>query len=236
MQNFKTLLSTRPLPKAIVEEAAAKGIAIEELSFIETFPVLDEVIINQIKTVAAQEAVVVFTSMNAVEAVAAQTTTVNNWKVYCIGNTTKQLVMEKLAGATIMASAENAKALAERLVDDGIKNATFFCGNIRRDELPNKLRSEGGKVDEIIVYHTEERPSHLTKEYDGILFFSPSAVDSFFTSNKVPKQTELFAIGKTTAEAIRQHLNKKIFIAHATDKVELTRFAIDYFVGQENSI
>lgn len=225
----KYLLSTRPLAKTIIEEAAAKNIIIEELSFIDTYPIASETVVLRIKQLAAQDCTVVFTSMNAVEAVAAHTQNVSGWKVYCIGNTTKKLVQEKLSSAVIVATAENAQRLAEQVVDDGIKKAVFFCGNIRRDELPNKLRSEGGEVEEIVVYETVEKPSALTKEYNGILFFSPSAVNSFFKNNKVPQQTQLFAIGKTTAETLRQFANRKIIVANASDKQELARQAIAFF-------
>ena len=40
-------------------------------------------------------------------------------------------------------------------------------------------------VDEVIVYKTIETPKVLTKQYDGILFFSPSAVKSFFSKNSI---------------------------------------------------
>ncbi|HYO22125.1 MAG TPA: hypothetical protein VER36_06945, partial [Flavisolibacter sp.] len=65
----KYLLSTRPLPKAVVEEGAKKGVIIEELSFIATKPIQDEELFHKIKNLAAEEHTVVFTSMNAVEAV-----------------------------------------------------------------------------------------------------------------------------------------------------------------------
>ena len=51
------------------------------------------------------------------------------------------------------------------------------------------------------------------KNYDGILFFSPSAVNSFFSLNKINEQTQIFAIGKTTADAIHKHTKREITIA-----------------------
>lgn len=227
-KRVKYLLSTRPLPKAIVEEGAKKGVIIEELSFIATRPIHDEELFQRIKTLATEKHTVVFTSMNAVEAVAEQIETSPEWKIYSIGNTTCKLIEEKFGSDKIVATAENAARLGERLIDDGINDVVFFCGNIRRDELPNKIHSEGGKMEEVVVYETEEMPSTLTKDYDGILFFSPSAVQAFFSSNKPAKHTVLFAIGKTTAEAIKEAKGRNILIAHVTDKVELAQDAIDY--------
>lgn len=224
----KYLLSTRPLPKAVVEEGAKKGVIIEELSFIDTKHIQDEGIFQRIKTLAAEKHTVVFTSMNAVEAVAAQIESIPDWKIYSIGNTTRKLIEEKWGSDKIVATADYGKQLGERLVDDGVKEVVFFCGNIRRDELPNKIRSEGGRIEEVVVYETEETPSKLAKDYDGILFFSPSAVNAFFSSNKPAKGTVLFAIGKTTEEAIRQNKGRNIIVANVTDKVEMAQGAIDY--------
>lgn len=227
-EDKKYLLSTRPLPKTIVEEASKKNVIIEELSFIDTTPVQDEALFQKIKILAAEPHTVVFTSMNAVEAVAVQVDTIPNWKIYSIGNTTRRLIEEKWGKEIMAASAENAQRLGERLIDDGIKEVVFFCGNIRRNELPNKIRSEGGKVEELVVYETEDTPTKLTKEYDGILFFSPSAVKAFYSQNQTSKNTILFAIGKTTEEALRQYKGKKILVAHVTDKIEMTQQAIDH--------
>lgn len=230
MQETKRyLLSTRPLARAVVQEAERNNIIIEELSFIETKPVAGEAVVQKIRSLASGHHSVVFTSMNAVDAVADQVTDTPHWQVYCIGNTTQKQVTERLPMAKIVATGENAERLAERLVDDRIRNAVFFCGNRRRDELPNKIRSEGGVVEEVIVYETTDQPSVISKEYDGILFFSPSAVNSFFKSNKAPKNTELFAIGKTTAEAIRQFVNRKIIVANVTGKEDLVHHAVAFF-------
>lgn len=226
--NKKYLLSTRPLPKAIHEEGANKNVIIEELSFIATKPIEDDTLSQKIKNLATEQHTVVFTSMNAVEVVAAQVDKAPTWQIYCIGNTTRQLIEEKWGQDRIIATAENAQRLGERLIDDGIREVVFFCGNIRRDELPNKIRSEGGKVEEVVVYETEETPTKLERMYDGILFFSPSAVQAFFSQNKPAKDTTLFAIGKTTAEAIRQHKGRKIVVANVTDKTEMARDAINY--------
>jgi len=233
--NKKYLLSTRPLPKAVVEEGAKKGVIIEELSFIDTKPIQDEGVFQRIKTLAAEQHTVVFTSMNAVDAVAAQIDNVPDWKIYSIGNTTRKLIEEKWGSDKIVATADYGKQLGERLVDDGVSDVVFFCGNIRRDELPNKIRSEGGKIEEVVVYETEETPSKLTKEYDGILFFSPSAVNAFFSSNKPAKHTVLFAIGKTTEEAIRQNKGRNIIVANMTDKVEMAQNAIDHLTNNSQA-
>ena len=229
----KYLLSTRPLPKAVIDEAAQKGVAIETLSFISTQPVADEDLFIKIKSLAVEPHTVIFTSMNAVEAVAAQVQEVPQWKIYSIGNTTRQLIVDTWGADKLVATAEDAGRLAERLIDDEVKNAVFFCGNRRRDELPNKLRSEGGQVEEVVVYETEETPVPLQKEYDGIMFFSPSAVQAFYQNNKPGKGTKLFAIGKTTAEALKEKKANNIIVGYETNKAALARLAVETLASND---
>jgi uroporphyrinogen-III synthase len=234
MQEFKLrILSTRPLDKEVKSEAQQAGILLEEMSFIKTSPVQNPQLFEQIKSLSTQHLTVAFTSMNAVEAVVNHISRDVDWYIYCIGGTTKRLIEQKLGIDKIAATAESANLLAERMMDDGIKSVVFFCGNIRRNDLPDKLRSEKIKVDEIIVYETTEMPETLTKEYDGILFFSPSGAHSFFKLNKLYSKTQLFAIGKTTAEALRKYTNQKIIISHSPGKKELTRQVIDYYATKK---
>lgn len=77
------------------------------------------------------------------------------------------------------------------------------------------------------MYETEETPVKLEKQYDGILFFSPSAVQAFYKQNQPAKKTVLFAIGKTTAEALREHKAKNVVVGRETDKAELARQAVE---------
>jgi len=228
-QTNKLILTTRPLPREIIAEAAQQSITIEELSFIGTQPIETDEVTARIRKLADEQHTVVFTSMNAVTAVEKHAKKGYGWQVYCIGTTTEKLIKELLPQATIIATAENAERLGERMIDDGVNNMVFFCGTMRRDELPNKFRSEGKVAEEVVVYQTLEQPSVINKTYDGILFYSPSAVHSFFKINKTTPATTLFAIGKTTAEAIREHKNQKIQVANVTSKIELAREAIAFF-------
>lgn len=228
------ILSTRPLAKELIAEAEKDEIIIEELSFIDTQPIQDTQLFERIKQLSTQRITVAFTSMNAVEAVFANINNEVDWRIYCLGNTTKKLVEEKFGGDKIEATAENAKLLAERMIDDGVRNIVFFCGNIRRDELPNKFRSEKVGVEEVIVYETIELLATLTKEYNAILFFSPSAVHSFFKANTLDRHTQVFAIGKTTAETIREYRHHKIIVGNATSKNELVKQAIAYLAEHKN--
>src|SRR6266702_8655058 len=64
------ILSTRPLEAVLLEQAAGNGILIDTLPFIVTEPVVEPALHNQILDLSRHPLTAVFTSMNAVEAVA----------------------------------------------------------------------------------------------------------------------------------------------------------------------
>jgi uroporphyrinogen-III synthase len=113
--------------------------------------------------------------------------------------------------------------------DKSVKQIVFFCGNQRRDLLPVQLKKNGIDVEELIVYKTIEKPQTVSKKYDGILFFSPSGVRSFFSKNELKKQTIIFAIGKTTAEEVNIFSKNKTMISEYPDAEKLITSVIKYF-------
>lgn len=230
-QNNIHILSTRPLSKSLVQEANAAGISIDELSFIETEPIQSVEVQQEIEQAYLQSATVVFTSMNAVTAVLAQQDYQQpDWVIYCMGNTTKKLLQESFGEHSVAGTANNAAELAERIAEESdTDEVIFFCGEQRRDELPAILRKQNIDVQEIVVYETIHTAHKISKQYQAVLFYSPSAVHSFFSVNKVPAQTILFAIGTTTANAVQQYCNNTIVIGKAPGKEELVRQAMEFF-------
>jgi uroporphyrinogen-III synthase len=230
-ENKINILSTRPLSRSLVAEALQQGIVIDELSFIETEPIQTIEVQQEIEQAYLQSSTVVFTSMNAVEAVVAwQDGQQPDWVIYCMGNTTKKLLQESFGTNSVVGTAGNAAELAERIAEESdADEVIFFCGEQRRDELPAILRSKGIEVQEILVYETIHTPHKIGKDYHAVLFYSPSAVSSFFSNNKIPAQTILFAIGNTTAKTIQQYCNNTIIIGKEPGKEELVKQAMEYF-------
>ena len=230
-QNKITVLSTRPLDNELVIQAGRVGIDIDELSFIETESILSVEVQQEIQQALILSTTIVFTSINAVESVAIfMEEQKPDWTIYCIGSTTAKLVKKYFGEASIAGTASDAASLgtliaADRFADEVI----FFCGDQRRDELPDILRSNDILVNEIVVYQTIAVPRKINKDYHGILFFSPSAVESFFRNNKLPQSTLLFAIGNTTANEIRKYSTNKIIIAEEPGKENLVKLMIEVF-------
>lgn len=108
-------------------------------------------------------------------------------------------------------------------------SVTFFCGNIRRDELPVMLRNASIHVQEIIVYETLETPKAINGDYDGIMFFSPSSVRGFFAGNALKSDTICFAIGHTTGAALRERTANEIVTSPEAAVDALLQTVISHF-------
>ena len=100
------------------------------------------------------------------------------------------------------------------------------------DTLPEALQRQGIKVNEVVVYETIETPRFAGERYDGILFFSPSGVNSFFGMNTIEPETILFAIGETTAKAIKEQAANTVIVSESPSKDHLLDQAIQYFRKQ----
>ena len=234
MPNKISILSTRPLETGILEAAKAKDISIDIVSFIDTTSAEISGLREEINKIANQPANIVFTSMNAVNTVAAYingNSPSPSWNIFCIGNTTRQLAAKYFGEQSVATVGNNATELADRIISDkNVKQVVFFCGDQRREELPGRLRQHGITVQEIIVYHTISTPHKIDKAYDGILFFSPSAVQSFFYANVVLPSTILFAIGQTTADAIKTFTDDNtVIVSDKPGKDDLVKRMFEFF-------
>jgi uroporphyrinogen-III synthase len=231
--NNPAILITREVNESLLLHAISKGINVDIIPFIKTEIIRTKDIQHQIENVLALNATVVFTSRNAVEAVAEYSNDIKPfWKIYCIGNTTRILVEKYLGKEFIAAVADDAKVLAKKIIrDKSITEVYFFCGDKRRDELPEFLKENNIVVNEVEVYTTTILKHTIEKNYDGILFFSPTAVNGFFENNKVNNKTILFAIGNTTAEQIKKFTSNKIVVGDKPGKENLVEKVIKVFAN-----
>ena len=188
------ILSTKslfPEQKQILLDA---NMAVDDFDFIATNAKkfeLDQVYDN-----------LIFTSQNAVQAVLQHPNCdqLKSKKVFAVGMKTKSLLTEN--GFNVVAYTGYAADLAEIISLVYSKESyTFFCGNLRRDELPNTLKEIGILFNEIETYETALTPQKIKQQPDGILFFSPSAVESYLKLNSINDEL-CFCIGETTAEAL----------------------------------
>jgi len=128
--------------------------------------------------------------------------------IYCVGKRTKRLIEKKIGKVNHVEN--SADKLANYLVENlEEREITFFCGNLRRDELPDKLKNNNIKVTEIECYKTSFTPKKIESKYQGILFFSPSAIQSYLRENK-SNQSMAFCIGQTTGNEAQKYFENVI--------------------------
>jgi len=236
MQSTKpTILCTGPVNESLLRLPAYNDVDIDVIPFTAITTNLTESVQQQIKETLKQTAVVVFTSSNAIKAVASYLEEQQpDWTIFCIGITTYELAKEYFGADKLRQTAENATLLADKVIANiATKEVTFFCGNLRRNELPDTLILNGIRVKEIVVYNTSLVPVGIEKKYDAVLFFSPSAAESFFTNNKLSGETTLFVMGNTTAAAIKKYADNKIIIGDEPSRNNLVNKAIRFVL--ENS-
>lgn len=141
-------------------------------SFIETTALQDVAVQQEIEWASVQETIVVFTSMNAVVAVTDMLDGhVPSWRIYCMGYATQKLVAEYFGEASIAGTGASALELAETIIEEEEPDELiFFCGNIRREELPAKLSKQGITIHEICVYETLATPHKIEKHLMAFCF------------------------------------------------------------------
>jgi len=151
---------------------------------------------------------VVITSKNAVEALLTNFSAIElQFKnIYCVGRRTKRMVEKRIG--KVEHSENNAKKLAEYLVEfmDGTE-VSYFCSNLRLDDLPTILTENNIKVNEIEAYETKFDGLKIEDTVEGVMYYSPSTVKSFKQHNTVNNDTIAFCIGNSTAKEASKHFN-----------------------------
>ena len=131
--------------------------------------------------------------------------------VFCVGMKTKGLLEEN--GFNVIAYTGYAADLAEIItLIYGKEKFTFFSGNLRRDTLPEALSNAEITFNEVEVYKTNLTPQKISGTFDGILFYSPSGIESYLKNNKIKNET-CFCIGTTTADAL-ENITNNVVIAN----------------------
>ena len=82
---------------------------------------------------------------------------------------------------------------------------TYFCSDIRLDTLPIILSENGVTVNEVEAYKTMYSPIDIKEDVKGVLFYSPSTVESYLQKNTSDKVA--FCIGESTAKEARKYFD-----------------------------
>lgn len=195
-----SIYSTKKLSE-LQKETLSSAIGIQDSDFIKIRfnRIPAKVMKNEIENV-------IITSQNGVEALLNSFTKneMNFKNIYCVGRRTKKLIENRIGKVTKVA--KNAKILAEYLSKE-LKNkeVTYFCSDVRLDILPAYLQTYDIVVNEVEAYKTMLSSHKLNDEVSGVLFYSPSGIESYLQENNTEKVA--FCIGETTAKEARIHFD-----------------------------
>jgi uroporphyrinogen-III synthase len=240
MAKYK-VLSTKKLDHSLVEKASENGIDITEHEAIHIKPILTVEQLKELNVLfeGSESRHIIFTSNNAVEILADQLKLAGlapiNWKIFCIEGRTCETVISLFPHIRILATAAYGKLLANKILEHEVNEVYFFSGNIRRDELPEILKKAGIRFNETVVYETILNPVKLEEEYDAVLFFSPSAVESFFVKNEMKPETICFSIGETTSNCIRNYTRNNIIISQVPTQQKMIEEVLKHFCVEINN-
>ncbi len=127
---------------------------------------------------------------------------------FCVGEKTETILLKN--GQNVVKTAQNASELALFIIKNHKNDAfLYFSGTRRRDELPKTLKKANMDVFEVKTYKTELKSMKFDQKWDGILFFSPSGIESFVLENNLANSA-VFCIGETTAAAAKKYTNNVI--------------------------
>jgi uroporphyrinogen-III synthase len=227
MQAAPSILSTKPLSEEERNLVNSLGWKLREESFIEIHPHPFGGPIS-----VDHQTILIFTSENGV--ILLPPMDLSEAAVACLPGKTLVAVCEKFQEDQVVCTAKNAKDLARAIISEGrFTKAIFFCALDHRPELPQILREAGIVLTEVPVYETSGTPVEVDTFFDAVLFFSPSAVDSFFAINTLPPGAVCFAIGETTAGAVRDYTDQRIVISPFPTQKDLLSCVRFYYDNQQ---
>lgn len=232
------ILSTKVLSSDARKPAQREDVQLDMLDFIklDSVPPLEGIPMFRYGAVP-ENGWVVFTSAIAPRTIDAYRQGFSPiWRIACLEGATREATYLLTSRSTIEITAPDAATLADKIIAHGnIEEVYFFCGDQRKDTIPQRLRAAGITVHERVIYHNTATPHTIHHVYDAILFFSPTAVKSFFSVNTLPPQTICFAIGNTTGAALTGHTTNKIITAVTPAAATLLQTAIDHLEHLYNS-
>ena len=192
------LLSTKILAPLFKNNLIDNGFTVIEYPFIKIKPIPIKIIsLNKYLIFTSQNAVrIVFNDPKIIEQIAHK-------DCFCVGEKTKFLLEEN--GLKVIKMSQKSSFLAD-FISKNYQNSkfSFFCGSKRRLELEDVLSAHKIPLKIHEVYNTILAPRYFEAIFDGILFFSPSAVLSYQKSNSWNTQTHGFCIGSSTAETLKK--------------------------------
>jgi uroporphyrinogen-III synthase len=210
--------STGTFP-GLVEALRAIPVGVEEVPLMTFAPPLDWAPVDAAVRTLGRYTAVAFTSPRSARAFADRVTALGGpgtgtvTEAWAAGAGTAQAVGDVFG--TVRRPDERevgergaAEALAAALLAAGRGGPVLFpCGDIRRDELPARLRDDGIEVEEVVCYRSvlagETEARRAAQRAQIVIVASPSVAGLLARACPAGVRPALLAVGPTTAAAAR---------------------------------
>lgn len=150
---------------------------------------------------------------------------------YCVGEKTKALLEGN--GIKVVAVTHYGAELAQILVEQYPNEwFLFLCGNKRRYEIPTRLKENNIHFKEQVVYENSPNPQAFSTHFNGILFFSPTGIESYQIKNSIADSIA-FCIGTTTAAEAKKYTSN-IVIANKPTVESVLEKVVEYYKSKIN--
>ncbi len=140
----------------------------------------------------------------------------------CVGERSAMMIRQSEPEVPVIVTAESGAGIVEGDKEvEGDRVVVYPCSRVRREETVEGLKRKGFEIIELPLYEpvfpeeSIDRMRALRDRIDRgtiILFFSPSAVENFFSLlNRMPERSEQLpdlrfaALGHTTARTLQDH-------------------------------
>ena len=161
-------------------------------------------------------------------------------KIAAVGAKTAQITSEKLKTPDLVPSKANGKELAQAIIDDdsGASNSSVLwpCAQNALDNFEKELNELGIEVKCWKCYKTSEIDVNILKPqlmanapWDIALFAAPSAVKAFNSAWGNEFEFTAFALGLTTASALRENGFSDVAISKGAGVNECVESIINVF-------
>ncbi len=190
-------LSTKKLNKKMKIAFKKNNINVEEIPMIKTtkinfiWPEIQDAVI--ITSASALKSIIKHPSFN----------TLKKHPFFCVGSYTKERLIR--LGVNIELCDTSAESLATKIVNQyRHMSFNYFCGKQRLKTIEKFAEANRIIINICVVYETIEIQKKINKRFDGIIFFSPSAVRSYASVNSLENQ-KVFSWGQTTGKEIEKY-------------------------------
>lgn len=180
------------------------NIKIKDFDFLEIKPILTE---KKIEIIRNYKNPFVFTSFYAIKYL--ENIDFSSKKAYCINGKIKEKLIK--LWFEILSSSENSLDLAKNISS---KEVLHITTKNKMQDMYDFAKENKIKIKSINSYSKKIKPRKIDFLFDGIIFFSPSQVDSFLKKNILQKEVLIFCIWETTKKYIKErNIKNKIILA-----------------------